>query len=319
MAVNIIHDAPALESFTPLEEHQEQTPGTFFGGKPILHLRTSKAQLILDEDELRASDAFSRLRQTQDQPSHTGAHVNGNSATDTPSSRATIPDIDVWVTSEHFILYSPHTHSGLTIPYPSISLHALQRLVLASDTKVPALYLQLNLTSHDQTDDIETLDFSLVPAAAAPAQQRQHGILASDVLLATAAAEDEDAAATSPAQALYAAVTACADLHPDPRTPGEEGDGEEGAGLGGADMMPGAGLGGADMMPGAGGWITAENMGDFMDEDGNFIGALGGLGPGAGTTRGRAELGEEGMVDDGEGEDEDVGGEGEETKWRRTE
>ncbi|KAI9679153.1 MAG: hypothetical protein M1822_007363 [Bathelium mastoideum] len=300
MAVNIIHDAPALESFTPLEEHQEQTPGTFFGGKPILHLRASKAQLILDEDELRANEAFSRLRQTQDEPSHTGAHINGNATTDIPSSRAIISDIDVWVTSEHFILYSPRTHSGLTIPYPSISLHALQRLVLAPDTEVPALYVQLNLTSHDQTDDIETLDFSLVPAAPAPQQEI-------NVSHTIANLDGEDAVAPSPAQALYVAVTACADLHPDPRTPGEEeGDGE------------GAGLGGADMMPGAGGWITAENMGDFMDEEGNFIGAFGGLGPGAGTTRGRAE-GEEEVGMDGEGEDEDVAGEGEETKWRRTE
>ena len=62
-------------------------------------------------------------------------------------------------------------------------------------------------------------------------------------------------------------------------------------------------------MPGSGGWITAENVGEFFDEEGNWRGR-GGLGAGAGSVRGREE-GEEG----GDGED----GDGEETKWRRTE
>ena len=100
MAVSIIHDAPALDSFTPLEEHQEQTPATFFGGKPVLHLHTSNAQLIADESEFRANEAFSRLRNTQDEPTRAGAPVNGDAAPAAPSSRITIPNIDIWVTSE---------------------------------------------------------------------------------------------------------------------------------------------------------------------------------------------------------------------------
>lgn len=67
-------------------------------------------------------------------------------------------------------------------------------------------------------------------------------------------------------------------------------------------------------MPGSGGWITAENVGDFFDEEGNWRGGeeftanevLGvpgaGLGEGAGSVRGREE---------GEGLED-------ETKWRRT-
>lgn len=75
-------------------------------------------------------------------------------------------------------------------------------------------------------------------------------------------------------------------------------------------------------MPGSGGWITAENVGEFFDEEGNWRGEAGGgqevgisgggLGEGAGTVRAREE--------DGGGEE--VGSEGdgvEETKWRRTE
>ena len=78
-------------------------------------------------------------------------------------------------------------------------------------------------------------------------------------------------------------------------------------------------------LPGSGGWITAENVGDFFDEDGNWrggeewtenetLGVLGGgvanvevgLGSGAGNVRAREENGTE-------------GDQGDETKWRRTE
>ncbi len=63
-------------------------------------------------------------------------------------------------------------------------------------------------------------------------------------------------------------------------------------------------------MPGSGGWITAENVEEFFDEEGNWKGEGQGprLGEGAGVVRGR-EDGEDGVAD----------GDGEETKWRRTE
>ena len=76
-------------------------------------------------------------------------------------------------------------------------------------------------------------------------------------------------------------------------------------------------------MPGSGGWITAENAGEFFDGEGNWrgngalghemgVGGGGALGEGAGIVRTREE--------DVDGEDADGEGEGtEETKWRRTE
>ena len=67
-------------------------------------------------------------------------------------------------------------------------------------------------------------------------------------------------------------------------------------------------------MPGSSGWITADNMHEYFDEEGNWI--AGGqepvlpLGPGAGTVRTRDE------------ENETVGqeheGENDEAKWQRT-
>lgn len=81
-------------------------------------------------------------------------------------------------------------------------------------------------------------------------------------------------------------------------------------------------------MPGSGGWITAENVSDFFDEQGNWKGGEewserevlgvpgGGLGEGAGSVRGRDAVDD--GVDGGSGADGkgEVGEE--ETKWRRT-
>lgn len=70
-------------------------------------------------------------------------------------------------------------------------------------------------------------------------------------------------------------------------------------------------------MPGSGGWITAENVDEYFDGEGNWRGGAGGgrLGAGAGSVRGREEeeVEEEVGYVNGEG-----GGGEEETKWRRT-
>ena len=143
--------------------------------------------------------------------------------------------------------------------------------------------------------------------------------------------EEEEKAPQTPAEALFTALSACADLHPDPvEEEGGIGDGgmetgdEDGIGgstlvrAGLATILHDRGVSGSDglppPMPGSGGWITAENMHEFVDEDGNWIEGEGGeddegeksLGPGAGTVRTRGD--EDEMEQDG----------GEETKWRKT-
>ena len=77
---------------------------------------------------------------------------------------------------------------------------------------------------------------------------------------------------------LFAALNTCADLHPDPDDSDDDGE----------DLLD-------DSAPGASGWITAENMDEYMDENGNFSGMVIGdeLGPGAGTVRTRDD-GDEG-------------------------
>lgn len=138
----------------------------------------------------------------------------------------------------------------------------------------------------------------------------------------------------SSTERLFAALTDCANLHPDPIS---DSDPDSGAG-GPAIAYEGDGhftINGDHSsrpalpppMPGSGGWITAENVGDFYDEDGNprdqeddmsgyltrIAGADGPLGNGAGSVRAR------GGDEDGDDTDEDVRLNGDETKWRRTE
>jgi nucleotide-sensitive chloride channel 1A len=67
-------------------------------------------------------------------------------------------------------------------------------------------------------------------------------------------------------------------------------------------------------MPGSSGWITAENVHEFFDEAGNWIGGeeeeegiSGELGEGAGTVHAREEGEEEEGVNGGEGGEEGLG------------
>lgn len=175
-----------------------------------------------------------------------------------------------------------------------------------------------------------SLALTVVPGSAVTPDGRNGGGV-SEVLRGS----DESSPSGTETELLYAALSVCSDLHPDPTSDDE--NEEENINNGGSilyqcalaqrgsttDELP-------PPMPGSSGWITAENVGDFFDEEGNWIGngeAPGpGLGLGAGTVR-AWEGDEEGKgigIEEQEGNDE--GEEGEEkdgaaadgTKWRRT-
>jgi nucleotide-sensitive chloride channel 1A len=132
---------------------------------------------------------------------------------------------------------------------------------------------------------------------------------------ATAQATADGEEAETPTQQLYGAVSACSNLHPDPVEPGDEDEEDDGPKFISAEEHEGVfQLGDGGLPPpvdGSSGWITADNMDQFFDADGNWI--AGGeppsfpLGPGAGTVRARED--ENGAAQD---EDDD------ETKWRKT-
>lgn len=120
------------------------------------------------------------------------------------------------------------------------------------------------------------------------------------------------------AQQLYDAIANCSNLHPDPINGDEEeeddydrivfeGNTEQEAVEGFTGVLRGAADGGLPPpMPGSGGWITAENVHEYFDQDGNWIkGSAEGeedgeeeLGEGAGRTRPREELEADGVNGD---------------------
>jgi nucleotide-sensitive chloride channel 1A len=139
---------------------------------------------------------------------------------------------------------------------------------------VEALYMNLSLNDPEtvnEEEDIQTLELTILP----PGYPSNPD---------TACIKD-----------IFNAMNTCADLHPDPDASGDE-DGE--------DILD-------DSAPGASGWITAENMDEYMDENGNFAGMVIGdeLGPGAGTVRTR---------DDEDGTNGVNGADGHEEKYHRT-
>ncbi|OJI81874.1 hypothetical protein ASPTUDRAFT_45192 [Aspergillus tubingensis CBS 134.48] len=304
---------PDTTTYIPLAEHQSRTPSSFHSGPPILYSQHQNCKLVLLEREALAVPALGALRDA--------STANGTTEEEAAEDKEiVIPGVNVWVTSEKFLLHNPTTNTGLSIPYPSISLHAIQRLQLPNtepqaQAQVQGLYMQIanpTTSSYSSADDEEdALTVTVVPET--PAQESS----------TPAAAEEGDEKPETPTQTLYAAVSACSNLHPDPVEPGDEDEddyeGEGGAFQSGLVSMGSAEGGLPPPVEGSSGWITAENMHEFFDEEGNWI--AGGeeptlpLGPGAGTVRQREE-GEGEGVDGEEGVNGD--GSGEETKWRRT-
>ncbi|KAH9875877.1 hypothetical protein IAQ61_003342 [Plenodomus lingam] len=256
MALRHIDTAPQAEDFTPLQEHQQQTPTTFFGANPVLYTHYDGLTLSAPPSQLEQNVAFSKFD------------------SETDGENALIKNVAIWVSSQNLIFFqtSP-TPTGVSVPYPSIALHATMKYKSTTE----ALYMSLSLNDTEnvnEEDDMEVLELTVLPPSY-------------DSNPETACIKD-----------IFTAMNTCADLHPDPH--GNDEDDED------IDILD-------ESAPGASGWITADNMDDYVDENGNFRSTvLGGqeLGPGAGTIRQR---------EDG---DEDTNGtngvEGHEEKYHRT-
>jgi len=174
-----------------------------------------------------------------------------------------------------------------------------------------------------EDEEPESISLTVIPTASAPPQSQVTSTTEGEVEV-----ESEDQPSQTPVIAMFNALSMCSNLHPDPVEPGdEEEEGIQGSRLFQAGLaFPGASDGSLPpAMPGSGGWITAENMHEFVDEEGNWIhgdgeededseehGNGGGLGPGAGIVRAR----EDSEPDGGDATNHD--GESDETKWRRT-
>ncbi|KAK4697564.1 chloride channel, nucleotide-sensitive, 1A, partial [Lecanoromycetidae sp. Uapishka_2] len=308
--MEVLHSPPNTQSYTPLSVHQSQTPESFFSGPPVLYHHSPSTTLLINSHDLEAVPALAELVSgAQRSTNGTSGHINGDEGGgEDMGQELSIPNVGVWVTSDS-------KNVRVSIPYPSISLHAVQG---PTSSHPASLFLQL-LTQEQTFDDHDpdsTISLTIIPAPSPT------GTFSEPTATATEA-EDLDAAdaqSHDSAQMLYTALSACANLHPDPMS-GSEADEEEGrnptvlfegdSDLSGVYPLGSGGSGGAGLpppMPGSGGWITAENVNEFFDEEGNFR-AGGVLGEGAGSVRTREEDGEE----DGNGDATT-----DETKWRRT-
>ena len=274
MALERTTSEPKVEDFTPLSEHQEQTPDTFYSAKPVLHLHSPSVSLSYTIKDFLAQPALLGLTKEQD----------GKELEDRPEALCTLTGLDVWVTSKQLTFFAPENNYGVHVPYQSIVVHAAEG---------DEVLLGPNLSERDTPDE----DMTFVQLRITPKTSKKHpasGITDS---------EERERIDGQPYLSLFNAISACQELNPDPPEDGEEEEGFD------------------ETAPGATGWITSENMADFMDENGDFkmpegVTVVGGedkegvngvnrLGEGAGRTRSAAEA-------DGEAGAED------ETKWQRT-
>ncbi len=167
----------------------------------------------------------------------------------------------------------------MSIPYPLIGIHAIK----SADAQ--SVYMQLNLGADGGDDDetFDTVELTIVPAQAGDDPQRQNDVAR-----------------------LFAAISTCADLHPDPAEDDDDAEFEDRIMFEG-NVDPNAvdgftsvyrGVADGDLpppLPGSSGWITAENVHEYFDAEGNWIegadeeGVSGELGEGAGRVRARDE------------------------------
>lgn len=285
--------APDVQDFVDIAVHRSQTPQSFYSEKPILYHQSLSASLSIPVADLNSAPLLASFANSS---VLNGSGPAGDDSTDSAlvdqQQDVTITNVAIWVTSEHLRLYIPSHHAGVTIQYPAIS-------VIAAQHSPPSVYLQILkvLGSYDDHDPESTVSVTLMPSTSTNAESPSSPRL--------------DALA-SPTQLLYTALTECSNLHPDPDESNSENEGpnimydEDDQSLSSGIALP-------PPIPGGGGWITADNVNDFFDEDGNFrprADANGeALGPGAGAVRSR-EADEE--------EHEGASLNGDATKWQRT-
>ncbi len=92
MPPTTIHDAPQLDSFTTLAEHQAQTPATFYNAKPVLHYSGSNVRALASQDQLYKLPIFG-----------TGTDATQDTTTTTAiseESALSVQKVDAFVSSE---------------------------------------------------------------------------------------------------------------------------------------------------------------------------------------------------------------------------
>lgn len=94
-----ITQRPSISSFTPLSQHQEETPSTFFGGLAVLHAYAPEAKLLIQQRQYDETPSVQKL----------GA-VEAVAA-----GYAEISELEVWVTSRYSLPKVPASSSEIEL------------------------------------------------------------------------------------------------------------------------------------------------------------------------------------------------------------
>jgi nucleotide-sensitive chloride channel 1A len=84
MPLESVTVVPQHEDYTPLSEHQAQTPATFFGSRPVLHCHAPGAKLAVRRSEYESNEI---LRQIEVSPR--------------TEDEGILLDVDAWITSKY--------------------------------------------------------------------------------------------------------------------------------------------------------------------------------------------------------------------------
>ncbi|KAI5289780.1 hypothetical protein KEM54_003233 [Ascosphaera aggregata] len=341
-AIEVLHAPPPSSSLISLAQHQAQTPASFYDGPAVLYHHATGCQLVALKRDLKLLSLLKAV----------AAGDGSANAEEKQGNKEEILDgVDVWVTSRRLYIYLTSLSSGVAIPYPVISLHAIQKITKPgaseSDEQVQGLYMRLILTTgdgngeetqsgnnrnededgdEDMYDEIgESVTMTIIPPSSSPSAAAAETATAGTTTSTSGITDVEKH--ESPTESLYAALSACSDLHPDPNPEGNDIRNDNDAAIPNFPIynMPppasfadshlyqaglvqqGAVTGLPPPMPGSDGWITAENAHEFFDEDGNWKNRDGNRDdpPAAAGMKRTGDDGEEGFDE-------------EETKWRRT-
>ncbi|KAJ2974292.1 hypothetical protein NUW58_g8703 [Xylaria curta] len=312
----VIKTRPSAEDdFLPLSEYQAQTPNTFFEGKPVLYFHDENIKAWASDEQCEQLFFFSKAAADNSvslQPTPPESHALGKDDEHTREERR----VEVFVSSRKLTLFSHNSGTGVEIPYPAITLHAIKNFKQLDNPDSHAagfagVYMQIEFSNSGPDDDesFEPIELTLIP----------HKPASNDDLPSV------DPLNAERTNALFNQISACSNLNPDPRNEGEEDDDDEfnadhiifesdvdqGVAIEGLPgVLQGNNNGGLPPpLPGSSGWITAENVNEYFDEDGNWIGdegVSGELGDGAGRVRGRDEVEQDGTNGQEDVEDGDV-------------
>ncbi|KAL9025086.1 MAG: hypothetical protein Q9196_006037, partial [Gyalolechia fulgens] len=217
--MEILHSAPSESEFMPLSTHQSQTPPSFYSGPPVLHHFSPSSTLRINSTDLQNAPAFSTFTSHTKQQANGFTHAATDNSTEDEGHEARIENVDIWVTSDNcpatrkFLLFSPTLSTGVSIPYPSISLHAIQR------STEPSLLLQLLSSAGPQFDDHDpegTISLTIVPKPGISLPRTQEsGEVSTPSSRPPVVTASSETLHPDPVDRLFFALSACADLHPD--------------------------------------------------------------------------------------------------------